>query len=238
MNVEDRRMSAIERDASPERFPGREQVEAPRNEHFSRTSVSSSDSSVRMEEIQQGGVIRRDTGGMSRVPTLHETDYDLERHPTALSRIHTHRSQHSATVGAGSSAGIGVFRTRSSKASKPLPAFGGGKSYPPPLPDREEYVVEYTGADDPLHPQNWPMRKKIPIAAALGYVTLCAAFGSSVFSAATSTVAEHFHVSTEVGILGVSLYVRESVGSITGYTYSHALGTGFCIRTDPVGTVL
>jgi len=75
----------------------------------------------------------------------------LERHPTALSRIATQRSQHSATVGAG-------LKSRGSR--KPLPEFGAGKPYPPLLPEKEEYVVEFAGPDDPLHPQNWPTRRK------------------------------------------------------------------------------
>ena len=25
---------------------------------------------------------------------------------------------------------------------------------------REDYVVEFTGPDDPMHAQNWPMKKK------------------------------------------------------------------------------
>jgi DHA1 family multidrug resistance protein-like MFS transporter len=37
---------------------------------------------------------------------------------------------------------------------------GLGKPYPPLLPAQEEYVVEFTGPDDPLHAQNWPMKKK------------------------------------------------------------------------------
>lgn len=75
----------------------------------------------------------------------------LERHPTALSRIATQRSQHSGTVGAD---------VRSRMSEKPLPPFGAGKPYPPPLPQREEYVVEFDGPRDPLHPQNWPRWKK------------------------------------------------------------------------------
>lgn len=47
----------------------------------------------------------------------------------------------------------------------------------------------------------------------LGYTTLVAAFGSSIFSAATTVVAGVFHVSTEVGTLGLSLYV---LGFATG----------------------
>ncbi|KAI1344020.1 major facilitator superfamily domain-containing protein [Xylariaceae sp. FL0016] len=139
------------------------------------------------------GAARR-TIGMSRV----STQRDLERHPTELSRIHTARSQHSATVGRS---------VRSRESRKPLPAFGGGKPFPPPLPEQEEYVVEFDGPDDPYHAQNWQLKKKLLTAAMLGYTTMTSAFTSSIFSAATSAVAQEFNVSREVGILGVSLYV-------------------------------
>jgi len=84
---------------------------------------------------------------MSRI----STQPDLERHPTELSRIATHRSQHVATVG----------RTRSSRQCKdPLPPFGAGKPYPRCLPAQEEYVVEFDGENDPAHPHNWPLKRK------------------------------------------------------------------------------
>jgi DHA1 family multidrug resistance protein-like MFS transporter len=140
--------------------------------------------------------------GMSRV----STQRDLERHPTEISRIHTQRSQHSGTVG----------RSATSRASrKPLPEFGAGKPYPPPLPDQEDYVVEFDGPNDPLHAQNWPMGKKLGTAAMLGYTTMVSAFGSSIFSAATRQVGAQYGVSAEVGLLGVSLYV---LGFATGPT--------------------
>lgn len=47
----------------------------------------------------------------------------------------------------------------------------------------------------------------------LGYTTLVSAFASSIFSAATIPVSHAFHVGTEVGLLGVSLYV---LGFATG----------------------
>ena len=47
----------------------------------------------------------------------------------------------------------------------------------------------------------------------LGYTTLVAAFGSSIFSTATLTVSEYFGVSTEVATLGLSFYV---LGFATG----------------------
>lgn len=86
---------------------------------------------------------------MSRV----STQGDLERHPTAISRIQTARSQHSGTVGRS-------ITSRASRRQRPLPAFGAGKPYPPALPDQEDYVVEFDGPGDPMHAQNWPLRKK------------------------------------------------------------------------------
>ncbi|KAI9841007.1 MAG: hypothetical protein M1837_001082 [Sclerophora amabilis] len=142
---------------------------------------------------------------MSRVPTARDPQ-PLERNPTALSRIHTQRTQHSATVGRD-------FKSRESR--KPLPSFGGGKPFPPVLPEREEYVVEFDGEHDPLHAQNWPMKKKVGTGVMLGFWTLVAAFGSSIFSSATQAVAANFGVSMEVGLLGLSLYV---LGFATGPT--------------------
>ena len=54
---------------------------------------------------------------------------------------------------------------------------------------------------------------RIILAIILGYTTLTAAFASSIFSAATGAVALQFGVSTEVGLLGLSLYV---LGFATG----------------------
>ncbi|KAK7948167.1 uncharacterized protein PG986_009053 [Apiospora aurea] len=162
------------------------------------SSASTSSSS------EDGNMARQRTAGMSRV----STQGDLERHPTELSRIYTARSQHSETIGRS-------LRSRHSTATKPLPAFGAGKPFPPPLPEREEYVVEFDGENDPYHAQNWPLKKKLLTAAMLGYTTMTAAFASSIFSAATKPVAAIFGVGTEVGILGVSLYV---LGFATGPT--------------------
>ena len=138
MDPVDRDLEKAEDDANPSRFPlaKSEHDQLQRTETTSSGSSSSSASSVVREEMR-----------MSRV----NTQRDLERHPTALSRIETQRSQHSATVGRS-------LKSRESK--RPLPAFGAGKPYPPLLPGQEDYVVEFDGPDDPLHPQNWPMKKK------------------------------------------------------------------------------
>ena len=153
MDIVDRDLEKAEAGASPERFPQQyfpdgtpknpkpHLSEADAGERLDRQGTFSSGSSTSSESVV------REEMAISRA----NTQRDLERHPTELSRIETHRTQHSGTVG----------RTITSrKSKKPLPNFGGGKEYPPPLPAQEEYVVEFDGPDDPLHPQNWPMRKK------------------------------------------------------------------------------
>ncbi|KAK4560400.1 hypothetical protein LTR86_005596 [Recurvomyces mirabilis] len=79
--------------------------------------------------------------------------------------------------------------------------------------DLASLIVEFDGPGDPLHAQNWPLRKKLSLAVTLGYVTFVVTFTSSIFSAASESVAHHFGVSPEVGVLGVSLYV---LGFATG----------------------
>ncbi|KAF4306781.1 major facilitator superfamily transporter [Botryosphaeria dothidea] len=197
MDNADRFIEKAEEDANQGRNGKiHEQTEALERTHTSSTSSSSSSGSSISTE-------RREIN-MSRVVTARDDMIDLERNPTVLSRIQTARSQHSGTVGAS---------IKSRKSNRPLPNFGAGKPFPPPLPDREEYVVEFDGPDDPMHAQNWTLKKKLFTAVILGYTTLVAAFGSSIFSSATRVVASKFGVSSEVGILGVSLYV---LGFATG----------------------
>jgi len=186
----DRSLMEAERDASPERFRRRASHEIERV--LSASSASSSSSTSTAPDHPPF------TRNMSRISTQN----DLERHPTELSRIHTARSQHQSTVGSGIRS-----RTSTRAEKKPLPPFGAGKAYPPPLPAQEEYVVEFDGPQDPLHAQNWPLRKKVLTAAMLGYTTMTSAFTSSVFSAATMTVSQIYGVGTEVGLLGTTFYV-------------------------------
>lgn len=187
MDIVDQELMDAEREASPNRYQQRSSAEI---ERVLTTSTVSSSSSVAENA--------RRRNNMSRVSTQN----DLERHPTALSRIATHRSQHASTVGGGMTS-----KTASRASRKPLPAFGGGKSYPSMLPNQEEYVVEFDGPDDPLHSQNWPLKKKLLTAAMLGFTTMTSAFTSSIFSSATQVVASQYNVSNEVGLLGTTFYV-------------------------------
>ncbi|KAJ5587148.1 MFS general substrate transporter [Penicillium hispanicum] len=130
------------------------------------------------------------------------TELDLERNRShashALSRIETQRLQHQLTVG----------ESVTSRPSKtPLPAFGGGKSYPPPLPNRDDYVVEFDGPDDPLYPQNWPLGTKIYISAMLAFTSICSTFDSAIFSASSESISSAFGVGLEVSVLSSTLYI-------------------------------
>lgn len=198
----------------------KKETEAP----LSRQSSSSSDTSTSssssaslnephtpdLEEIrtqpQSLGMRRHETSSTSGGPLY---QHPTERNPEALRRIETHRSQHQQTVGtrtAPSTSRISSTLSRR-RTEKPLPSLGAGKPYPPLLPDREEYVVEYDGVDDPLHAQNWPMKKKLGIGAVLAFDALSATVGSSIFSSAIRPVSQEFGVIAEVGTLGTSLFV-------------------------------
>jgi DHA1 family multidrug resistance protein-like MFS transporter len=199
MDASDKIIETAEEDAR--RFPPQHNEKNEEHEPIARIATNSSASSA--SSSSSSSSLPRD-GTMSRQATQPDNMGNLERHATAMSRIQTQRSQHSGTVGAS---------IKSRQSRKPLPAFGAGKPYPPALPEREEYVVEFDGVDDPLHAQNWTLKKKIFTAAILGFTTLTSAFGSSIFSAATRVVAVQFGVGVTVGVLGTSFYV---LGFATG----------------------
>lgn len=134
-----------------------------------------------------------------------------------LTRINTYRLQQKATVGS----------TRGPIPREMWLPMGANKEYPPLLPDSEGYVVEFDGANDPLHPYNWSTARRyvqlrngnlyiigalltferILSVCILCYGTFAGSFASAVFSAAINGVSQEFHTSVEVGSLGVTLYV-------------------------------
>lgn len=199
--------------------PKAQETGAPLSRQSSSSSSSTSSTSTsasshgrpRTAELQEirtqpqtPGFGRRGTstsgGELYRHPT--------ERNPAALARIETHRSQHAQTVGEAYATTSRLSQTLSRRRTqKPIAPMGAGKPYPPPLPDREEYVVEYDGPDDPLHAQNWPMKKKIFIGAILAFDALSATMGSSIFSSAIRPVSQQFYVAPVVGTLGTSFFV-------------------------------
>lgn len=83
--------------------------------------------------------------GLSRTTTRRP---NMDGDALVLSRIQTARSQHNTTVGfVRSKRGIKKRRTSD------MPSMGTAKSCPALLSDPEEYVVEFDGPNDKLHPQ-------------------------------------------------------------------------------------
>ncbi|PYH42579.1 MFS transporter [Aspergillus saccharolyticus JOP 1030-1] len=117
----------------------------------------------------------------------------------AISRIESLRLTHESTVGSR----VGSTRT---PREQWLP-MGGGKEFPPDLPDPDRYVVEFLDEKDPMHPHNWSTATKILLSAILAYVTFVASFASAIFSSTIISISGQFHISTEVATLGVTLYV-------------------------------
>ena len=122
MDIVDRDLGRAERDASPERFPDSFPTDAPKRSeqlHTPQADVAKlqrrdTATSLGSSASSSSASIVREAIGMSRI----NTQRDLDRHPTELDRIETHRTQHGSTVG----------RTNTSrKSKKPLPNFGGGK---------------------------------------------------------------------------------------------------------------
>ena len=138
---------------------------------------------------------RHDTG--STLMTRSSTRYD-PNDPRMLERTETAISQHQSFVGRS---------TTSLRKSRTIPPMGGNKDLPPMLPDVSVYLVDFDGPGDPLFAQNWKIGRKVKVAVVLGYTTLVAAWGSSIFSSATTEVAAAFGLSTEVSLLGLTLYV-------------------------------
>ncbi|VVT44573.1 uncharacterized protein SAPINGB_P000461 [Magnusiomyces paraingens] len=100
-----------------------------------------------------------------------------------------------------------VLTGRIPDLNAPCPPMGGDRDYPPLLPQQEQYRVDFTGPDDPLHPFNWPLSKKIVIASCLGATTFTSVWGSSVFSPALGEISEKFHVANVVSSLTIALFV-------------------------------
>ncbi|CEN60690.1 Putative Synaptic vesicle transporter SVOP and related transporters [Aspergillus calidoustus] len=133
------------------------------------------------------------------ISDAYSDDTDTLEQPDSLelARIETHRLQQKTTVGS----------TRGPLPRGEWMPMGAGKEYPPLLPDPEQFVVEFDGANDPLHPYNWTLLRRIFLVCILSYSTFANSFTSAVFSAAIGSVSEEFNIGREAASLGVTLFV-------------------------------
>lgn len=68
----------------------------------------------------------------------------------------------------------------------------------------EAEIVDFDGPDDPYRPLNWPFRKKVITTLLYGLTTMGSTWASSIYSPAVDQIAEEYHVSAEVSLLGLS----------------------------------
>lgn len=94
-----------------------------------------------------------------------------------------------------------------SMSKEPLPKMGENKPYPPVLPERDPYAVEWDGKDDPEFPHNWPISRKVMVCASTVAAAFAVIVGSAFFAEAAEPIMETFHVGWTVATLGVSLFV-------------------------------
>ncbi|EDN06872.1 conserved hypothetical protein [Histoplasma mississippiense (nom. inval.)] len=66
-------------------------------------------------------------------------------------------------------------------------------------------LVDFDGSDDAYHPMNWSFRKKAITTFLYGLTTMGSTWSSAVYSPGITQVDADFHISEEVGVLGVSL---------------------------------
>lgn len=88
--------------------------------------------------------------------------------------------------------------------SRPVPQFSHPLTHQRTTPAE---LVDFDGPDDPYRPMNWSTHKKVSTTLLYGLVTMTATWASSSYSAGTAQISEEFGVSSEVAILGTTLFL-------------------------------
>ncbi|KAG8528456.1 uncharacterized protein KY384_007374 [Bacidia gigantensis] len=74
-------------------------------------------------------------------------------------------------------------------------------------PGKDPNLIEFSDLDPSLEPMRWSSGYKWVVTVIMAILTLAITFTSSMFSTGAEAVAEAFHISREVTVLGTSLYV-------------------------------
>lgn len=120
--------------------------------------------------------------------------------------IHTSQSHIDRTLSRRLS-GVEDLYEAALKCTDPLPTMGGGKPYPPMLPDRDPYAVAWDEPEDEEYPLNWPLHKKISACLSSVVATFAVVVGSAFFAESAYPLMELYHVGWTVAVLGVSLFI-------------------------------
>ncbi|KOS21962.1 putative MFS-type transporter [Escovopsis weberi] len=100
------------------------------------------------------------------------------------------------------------------------------------VPTSADQIVDFEGPDDPYHPLNWPLHKKVLTTGLYGLVTMSATYASSSYSAGTAQIADDFHVGTQVATLGTSLFLAGfGLGPLLWAPLSEVFGRRVAVMT-------
>lgn len=141
--------------------------------------------------------------------------YDKHHHdghrPCALEMRPSWSRTQSRRLSQASASGLSLNRTISRREtvlsrirSRPVPQFTHPLSHQKTTPAE---LVDFDGPDDPYRPINWPTHKKVTTTLLYGLVTMTATWASSSYSAGSEQVASQFNVSTELAVLGTTLFL-------------------------------
>jgi Ca2+/H+ antiporter len=79
---------------------------------------------------------------------------------------------------------------------------------PPQLAEKQsKQFHDWDGANDPDHPKNWALWRKLTTTIMLASITFSISINSSIFASATKKVQAEFGISAEVATLGTSFYL-------------------------------
>lgn len=73
--------------------------------------------------------------------------------------------------------------------------------------EAQHVILEFAGSDDPLHPQNWSLARRVWVTLMLALFNLVVTISSSIFGSAQQKIMAEFEVGEEVTILGTSLFL-------------------------------
>lgn len=97
--------------------------------------------------------------------------------------------------------------TQSVQGSTRTPLDDEEKNTPIPPPELKDPNIVTFPPNDPSNPFNWSKTQKAWITFQLGMLAMAGSLGSSIVSPANEIISEYIGVSSEVGVLAVSLYM-------------------------------
>lgn len=81
------------------------------------------------------------------------------------------------------------------------------KNSVPQPEEKDPFLVEYSGEDDPEHPLNWSVGKRALTVAEVFVLSCVTYMGSSIYTPGQEQIQQEFHVGHVVGTLNLSMYV-------------------------------